>query len=68
MRYWLSVGAIPTPKVQRFLEKFDFVPPVPKPFGSNHSYEKPEKVYKMQHFRGLGRAASNDNRIEFYYR
>jgi hypothetical protein len=44
------------------------VPTAPKPFGSNHSYEKPEKVYKMQHFRGLGRAASNDNRIEFYYR
>jgi hypothetical protein len=25
-------------------------------------------VYKLQHFRGLGKTLSNDNKIDFYYR
>lgn len=34
VRYWLSVGATPTRGAQRLLEKFEFVPKRPTPFGS----------------------------------
>jgi len=60
MRYWLSVGAEPTPQVAKLLEKFDFCPKSIAPFGSQHKYEKPEKVYSMQAFRGLGKVGGNE--------
>ena len=43
MRYWLANGAIPSERVQRLLEKFNFVPKAVSPFGSKHVYEKPER-------------------------
>ena len=49
MRYWLSVGASPTNAVHRLLEKFDFVPPLPDPYGRSSRYERPEKQYPI-HF------------------
>lgn len=68
MRYWLSVGAIPSQRVQRLLEKFDFVPKTPRPFGSQHDYQKPEREYKMQHFRGLGKSGVIENKVKFHYK
>lgn len=69
VRYWLSVGAEPTGRVQRLLEKFDFVPKAYAPFGSQHQYQKPEKVYGLQAFRGLGKmGGQSEQRIEHYYR
>lgn len=43
--YWLANGATPTKGVHRILEKFDFVPKAPHPYGSKHIYEKPEVEY-----------------------
>ena len=33
VKYWLSVGATPTGRVQRIFEKFDLLPKRPVPFG-----------------------------------
>lgn len=68
VRYWLSTGAIPTPRVQRLLEKFDFCPKAISPFGTQHTYEKPVHEYGMQAFRGLGRPPMSERRVEWYYR
>ena len=48
IRYWLSIGALPTKGVHRILEQFDFVPKKPPPFGSKYQYEKPKKEYHEQ--------------------
>ena len=50
-RYWLSVGAQPTKGVIRLLNKFDFFPKHPVPFGTDSVYEKPEKIYPLEGFR-----------------
>lgn len=50
MRYWLSVGATPTPGAQRLLEAYGFVPKRPRPFGSQHAYSKPEKEPKTKFY------------------
>ena len=69
VRYWLSVGATPTPKVARLLHKFGFVPKPPAPFGSQHVYEKPERVYNLGHFRGMGEKRTiTDNKVAIFYR
>jgi ribosomal protein S16 len=65
VRYWLSVGAEPTRRVQRLLEKFDFVPKAYAPFGSQHQYQKPEKVYGLMAFRGIAKnGGAADQRVE----
>ena len=51
IRYWLSVGAQPTNGVIRLLNKFDFYPKSPVPFGSATLYEKPEKEYHLTGFK-----------------
>ena len=51
IRYWLSVGAQPTKGVVRLLNKFDFYPRSPVPHGALSLYEKPDKVYKIEHFK-----------------
>lgn len=43
--YWLSVGAIPTKGAHRYLSRFGLLPPTPAHFGSEHSYEKPERMF-----------------------
>jgi hypothetical protein len=48
IRYWLSVGAQPTKGVVRLLNKFEFYPKTPVPWGSDNLYEKPDKVYKIE--------------------
>ena len=48
IRYWLSVGAQPTKGVVRLLNKFEFYPKTPVPWGSDNLYEKPEKVYQIE--------------------
>jgi hypothetical protein len=68
MRYWLSVGATPTPGVARLLEKFDYVPTKVTPFGAVHSYEKPSKKYGLRAWRGMGRSGTHENKYEWYYK
>lgn len=68
VRYWLSVGAQPTKKVQRLLHKFDFMPKPASPFGQQHTYAKPERQYHMTHFRGFGKKTGHNNQVAFYYR
>ena len=68
MRYWLSVGATPTPGAHRLLEKFGMVPRAPRPFGSAHAYEKPEKKFIMPKFKHLGSHIISGNKIAFHYR
>ena len=48
IRYWLSVGAEPTKGVVRLLNKFEFYPRTPVPWGSASLYEKPDKVYQIE--------------------
>lgn len=43
IRYYLGIGAQPTKKVHKLLEKFDFLPKMPVPYGSKYLYEKPAK-------------------------
>ena len=50
VQYWLGMGATCTNRVHRILEKFNFVPKTPVPFGSASLYEKPEKEYSMQYY------------------
>jgi len=40
-RYWIGVGAQPTLQVARLLNKFDFFPKPPVPFGTHSTWEKP---------------------------
>jgi ribosomal protein S16 len=54
MRYWLSVGATPTPGAQNILEKYGFVPHKPRPFGQEHAYTIP-------------RISKNKNKKKFYW-
>lgn len=60
MRYWLGVGAQPSFRVHKILEKFDFLPKYPVPLGSSSLYEKPEKEYQMQFFKKKGTDANNE--------
>jgi hypothetical protein len=68
MRYWLSVGATPTNRVQRLLEKFDFVPKAHTTFGSQHSYAKKEHIYGVTAFREMKGKINLQNRMAFFYR
>jgi len=69
MRYWLSVGAIPTKGAHRVLERYGMVPKMPRPHGSVHDYEKPERHFKTYPFKGFGEArAIRHNEIAFTYR
>jgi hypothetical protein len=69
MRYWLSVGAEPTRQVQHILERYDFVPKRPHPYGSQHFYEKKEKPVGMQFWMGMKNTSrSSLNRVDLYYR
>ncbi len=43
LQYWISVGAQPTEKVRKLLEKIDFLPKKPAPYGDKYLYEKPAK-------------------------
>ena len=56
-RYWLSVGAIPTPAAARLLNYFNFYPKYPIPFGSETTYEKPKRVHRPgplhDHFKSM---------------
>lgn len=62
MRYWLSVGAIPTTGVQHLLEKHDFCPKRIAPFGSQHKYAVPDKVYKNNEYLGFNQGRIPDKR------
>jgi hypothetical protein len=64
----LSVGAEPTPGVQRLLHRFDFCPKAPAPFGSTHEYQRPERTYGMMHFKDMARIAGSPNQIALYYK
>lgn len=50
-RYWLSVGAEPTPRAARILSMFGFFPAPTTPFGSASLYEKPAKEHHIKHYR-----------------
>ena len=67
-RYWLSVGATPTNRVQQLLYKFGMVPKKPPVWGSAHAYEKPEKTYGITHFAKLGKKPLAANQIAFFYK
>ena len=69
--YWLSVGAIPTRGAHRVLARYGLLPPLPPKYGTKHSYEKPEKIYKPAHFWGFGKKKEKDwnaNQIAFHYK
>jgi small subunit ribosomal protein S16 len=68
MRYWLSVGATPTPGAQNLLEKYGFVPKAPRPFGQEHAYHKPEKVYKELFYTPLKAKILKSNKLAIHYR
>lgn len=53
------MGASCTNRVHRILEKFDLVPKLPTPLGSQSLYEKPEKEYKMDYFKIKSTVANN---------
>jgi flagellar biosynthesis GTPase FlhF len=53
------MGATCTNRVHRILEKFNFVPKTPVPFGSASLYEKPEKEYSMQYYSKSGPKGNN---------
>lgn len=57
------MGATCTNRVHRILEKYDFVPKTPVPFGSASLYEKPEKQYKMEYYK---KRAPKGNNKELY--
>lgn len=58
-RYWLGVGAQPTKGVIRVLEKFNFFPRYPVPFGSKSLYEKPKRTYEPRHFKDYFKGMRN---------
>lgn len=58
LQYWLGVGATATNRVHRILEQFDFVPPTPVPFGRHTLYERPQKDYKLEHYKKAGPKAT----------
>lgn len=70
MRYWLSVGATPTPGAHRMLEKYGMVPKAPRPFGNFHAYTKPERTPIKQKFFSFknGTQIISGNKIAFTYR
>lgn len=66
--YWLSVGAMPTRGAHRYLARFGLLPKQPAQFGSAHSYEKPERVYTQQHFKGFRGMKFAPNEVAMYYK
>lgn len=58
-RYWLGVGAQPTKGVIRVLEKFNFFPRYPVPFGSKSLYEKPKRTYEARQFKDYFKGIRN---------
>lgn len=65
LQYWLGVGATATNRVHRILERFEYVPPTPVPFGRHTLYERPEKEYKLEHYKKTGPKGNNQ---ELYLR
>lgn len=59
VQYWLGVGATSTNRVHRILEKFNFVPKTPIPFGHHTLYEKPEKDYGLEFYKKAGPKGNN---------
>ena len=59
IQYWLGAGATCTNRVHRILERFDYVPKLPVPFGSESLYPTPEKQYKMQYYAKAGPKSHN---------
>jgi small subunit ribosomal protein S16 len=59
IRYWLSVGAQPTKGVVRLLNKFDMYPKTPVPWGADNCYEKPDKVYHIEHYKDVRAKGKN---------
>jgi len=47
LRYWLSIGAEPTPGVIRVLNKYEMYPKKPIPWGTASNYEKPLHQYHL---------------------
>ena len=47
LRYWLSIGAEPTPGVIRVLNKYEMYPKKPVPWGTASVYEKPLHQYHL---------------------
>jgi hypothetical protein len=54
-RYWIGVGAQPTLQVARLLNKFDFFPKPPVPFGTHSTWVKPQKEKKLFQFHDLAK-------------
>lgn len=68
LRYWLSVGAVPTEKVQHLLTMIDFMPKKPNPFGNAQKLERKPRTYKMEYFHQHRWAFDNkENQRAYYY-
>lgn len=50
VKYWLSVGATPTPGAQRLLAMAGLYVKKPVPYGSKFLYEKKTKTYPLDYF------------------
>lgn len=50
LKYWLSVGATPTPGAQRILSMAGLYVKKPVPYGSKFLYEKKGKTYPLDYF------------------
>lgn len=70
MRYWLANGAQPTRGVKKFLEKYEFVPPLKAPFGEKHKVEyKRDGSLMWGKWKGLSLTKRTPkHKIEFHYR
>ena len=64
LRYWLSIGAEPTPAVIRVLNKYDMFPKKPIPWGSASNYEKPLHQYCIQGWKDYFKQKKNP---QFHY-
>lgn len=65
VRYWLSVGAEPTPGVIRVLNRYGLYPKSPTSFGKDTLYEKPLKEYKLNNWRD-GWKTTRNQKWHFY--
>lgn len=45
IKYWIGVGAVPTPGAHRVLAQAEMIPRMPVPFGSSSLYKKPDKIH-----------------------
>ena len=65
VRYWLSVGAEPSPGVVRVLNRYGLFPKSPVAFGRETTYDKPLKEYKLNNWKDGWK--TNRNQKWHYY-